>query len=223
VTALQPQRGRVLVIEDKESMLDLLARILREAHQVQTASDGQAALSLLETERFDVVLTDVRMPGADGFEVVKAVKGRWPDTEVIMMTAYASVESAVEAMRQGAYDYIQKPFDPDDVALVVARALERRQAAAHTSPSAASGGPQGGGPPGPPENLASLSYRELVNRAREQASREYLAALMRQFGGRVTPAAEQAGIERESLHRLLKRYGIRAESYREGGGDPTER
>jgi DNA-binding NtrC family response regulator len=218
-----PTRGRVLVVDDKPNMLELLVKILGETYEVHTASDGTAALVRLEREGFDVVLTDVRMPGADGFEVVKAVKLRWPHTEVVMMTAYASIEAAVEAIREGAYDYIQKPFDPDDVTLVVARAIERRQrrgkGTVTTPPSGASDAPVAAAEP---RNLASLSYRELVNQARDVASREYLVALMRAFAGRVTPAAEQAGIERESLHRLLKRYGVRAEDYREGA-DTEER
>jgi DNA-binding NtrC family response regulator len=119
-------RGRILVVDDKENMLGLLQRLLGEHHHVTTASDGEKALALLAAHEFDLVLTDVRMPGADGFEVVRFVKERHPDTEVVMMTAYASIEAAVEAIKRGAYDYIQKPFDPDDVVLVVARALERR-------------------------------------------------------------------------------------------------
>jgi DNA-binding NtrC family response regulator len=79
------------------------------------------------SQHFDVVVTDLRMPGADGFEVLRAVKARAPETEVIMMTAFATVGDAVEAMKQGAYDYLQKPFDPDDASLVVARALERKR------------------------------------------------------------------------------------------------
>jgi len=81
-----------------------------------------------------VVVTDLRMPGADGFEVLRAVKARSPETEVIMMTAYATVGDAVEAMKQGAYDYLQKPFDPDDASLVVARALERKRLREQASP-----------------------------------------------------------------------------------------
>jgi DNA-binding NtrC family response regulator len=219
-----PTRGRVLVVDDKPNMLELLVKILGETYEVHTASDGAAALARLEREGFDVVLTDVRMPGADGFEVVKAVKLRWPHTEVVMMTAYASVEAAVEAIREGAYDYIQKPFDPDDVTLVVARAIERKQRRVPgTVTTQPSGAPDAAAEAAAePRNLASLSYRELVNQARDVASREYLVALMRAFSGRVTPAAEQAGIERESLHRLLRRYGVRAEDYREGAF-PEER
>jgi DNA-binding NtrC family response regulator len=120
-------RGCVLVVDDKPNLLGLLRQILSTAYEVETASDGAAALNVVATRAFDVVLTDVKMPGADGFEVVRAVKQRWPSTEVIMMTAYASIETAMEAVRLGAYDYLAKPFDPDDVSLVVARALERKR------------------------------------------------------------------------------------------------
>jgi DNA-binding NtrC family response regulator len=120
-------RGRILVVDDKENMLGLFTRILGEEHEVTTAADGARALSLVATREFDVVVTDIKMPGAGGFEVLAAVKSRSPDTEVVMMTGFASVQDAVEAMKRGAYDYLEKPFDPDAAGLVVARALERRQ------------------------------------------------------------------------------------------------
>jgi two-component system response regulator AtoC len=135
------ERARILVVDDKENILKLFARILGDGYQLTTAADGIRAISLVAAQPFDVVVTDLRMPGADGFEVLRAVKARSPETEVIMMTAYATVGDAVEAMRQGAYDYLQKPFDPDDASLVVARALERRrfqaQPAARPTPSGA--------------------------------------------------------------------------------------
>jgi two-component system response regulator HydG len=120
-------RPSVLVVDDKENMLKLFSRILGDAYAVTTAADGERALSLVASREFDVVVTDIQMPGADGFAVLREVKRRWPGTEVLLVTAYASIPKAVEAMREGAYDYLAKPFDPDDVALVVARALERRR------------------------------------------------------------------------------------------------
>jgi DNA-binding NtrC family response regulator len=124
--------ARVLVADDKENMLKLVARILGDAYEVTTAADGNRAISLIGAQEFDVILTDLRMPGADGFEVLRAAKARAPDTEVVMMTAYATVQDAVAAMKQGAYDYLTKPFDPDDALLVVARALERKRLRAQT-------------------------------------------------------------------------------------------
>jgi DNA-binding NtrC family response regulator len=120
-------RARILVVDDKENMLTLFARILGQEYELTTAADGGRALSLVATQEFDVVVTDIKMPAADGFEVLAAVKSRSPDTEVVMMTGHASVQDAVEAMKRGAYDYLQKPFDPDAAALVIARALERRR------------------------------------------------------------------------------------------------
>ncbi len=121
------ERAKVLVVDDKENILRLFARILGEDYELTTAADGGRAMSLVAAQEFDVVVTDLKMPGADGFEVLRTVKARAPDTEVVMMTAYATVSDAVEAMKQGAYDYLQKPFDPDDAARVVARAVERRR------------------------------------------------------------------------------------------------
>jgi DNA-binding NtrC family response regulator len=127
------ERARILVVDDKENILKLFARILGDAYEVTTAADGGRAISLLGAQDFDVIVTDLRMPGADGFEVLRASKARSPETEVVIMTAYASVQDAVTAMKQGAYDYLQKPFDPDDASLVVARALERKRLRAQTA------------------------------------------------------------------------------------------
>jgi two-component system response regulator AtoC len=118
---------RVLVVDDKENMLKLFARILADGYRLTTAADGSRALSLVATEDFDVVVTDIRMPGAGGFEVLKAVKARAPSAEVILMTGYGTIADAVQAMKLGAYDYLEKPFDPDAAALVVARAAEHKR------------------------------------------------------------------------------------------------
>ena len=118
---------RVLVVDDKENMLKLFAKILGDGYRLTTAADGGRALSRIATEEFDVVVTDIRMPGADGFEVLRATKARSPLTEVVMMTGYATVGDAVQAMKMGAYDYLEKPFDPDAAALTVARAAERKR------------------------------------------------------------------------------------------------
>ena len=210
-------RISMLVVDDHENMRALLRDMFGARYEIALAADGGAAAALIATKAFDVVLTDVRMPGPDGMALVSLIKERHPLTEVIVMTAFASIPAAVEAMRQGAYDYIQKPFDLDEVTLLVARALGRRRERTGLTP-----------PLGYPifdlgEDLADLSYRQALASARERDSREYLAALLRKFGGNVSKAAERAGLERESLHRLLRRHGIRAEVFRDqpsrGGND----
>ena len=120
-------RPRVLLVDDKESILQLLVRMLGDAYDLTLAADGTRALAAIAAAGFDVVLSDIRMPFADGLEVLRAVKARSPGTEVVLMTAFASVPRAVEAMQLGAFDYLQKPFDPDQVALVIARAVESRR------------------------------------------------------------------------------------------------
>ncbi|WP_242342027.1 sigma-54-dependent transcriptional regulator [Anaeromyxobacter terrae] len=118
---------RILVADDKENMRKLFAKILADGYEVETAQDGAGALALVATRSYDVVVTDIRMPGADGFELLAAVKARAPTTEVVMMTGYATVADAVRAMKQGAFDYLEKPFDPDAALAVVARAAEHKR------------------------------------------------------------------------------------------------
>jgi len=120
-------RTRVLVVDDKENMLKLFAKILAEGYELTTAGDGTRALALVASEAFDVVVTDIRMPGASGFELLQAVKARAPGTEVVMMTGHATVADAVQAMRMGAYDYLEKPFDPDAAGRVVAAAAAHKR------------------------------------------------------------------------------------------------
>ena len=120
-------RPRVLVVDDKDTMVMLLSRILSPEFEVTTAGDGTRALGLLASQLFDVVISDIRMPGADGMTVLHEARRMQPETEVILMTAYATVEAAVEAMKQGAYDYLQKPFEPDEALLLARRAAERKQ------------------------------------------------------------------------------------------------
>jgi len=119
--------ARVLVADDKENIVKLLQQLLGDEFQLTTAADGTRALAILQSESFDVVLTDMRMPGHDGLAILREVKRTQPDTEVILMTAFGSVDSAVAAMKEGAYDYLSKPFEPDEALLVVRRAAERKR------------------------------------------------------------------------------------------------
>jgi two-component system response regulator PilR (NtrC family) len=119
---------RVLVVDDEASMRELLTILLRqEGYDVVTADGGEAAVGLLGRETFDLVITDLRMAGADGLDVLRAAKEQAPRTVVLVVTAYASTESAVEAMKLGAYDYVTKPFKVDELKVTVTNALERRR------------------------------------------------------------------------------------------------
>jgi len=120
--------GRVLVADDEEGVRTFLAESLERAgHEVTQVADGTEAIRAAQEEPFDVVLTDLHMPGTDGMAVVRAVRTEQPDVEVIVLTAFGDVATAVEAMKLGAYDYLQKPVSgPAAVRELVAGALERR-------------------------------------------------------------------------------------------------
>ncbi|OGW14150.1 MAG: hypothetical protein A3G93_00175 [Nitrospinae bacterium RIFCSPLOWO2_12_FULL_45_22] len=119
---------RILVVDDDPGMGQLLKRVLeKESLKVFNVLCGEEALEELEKREFDLVISDIKLPGMDGLELLKKTKQLSPDLMVIMITAYAKVESAVEAMKIGAYDYITKPFRTDELKLVVAKALERQR------------------------------------------------------------------------------------------------
>jgi DNA-binding NtrC family response regulator len=118
---------RILVADDEHNIRGALGKILERAgYAVTLAESGDAALGSLHDTAFDLVLTDLKMVGADGMEVLRTAKKRQPEAEVILLTAYGTIESAVEAMKVGAYDYLAKPVDPERLLHLVSRALEHK-------------------------------------------------------------------------------------------------
>ncbi len=119
---------RILVVEDKESMARMLKETLEmEGYEVITARDGAEGIKMIKENKVDVVLTDLRLPKKDGLEVLKASKEKNPLAPVIVMTAYGSVETAVNAMKSGAYDFITKPLDTDYLQLLITRSLKNQR------------------------------------------------------------------------------------------------
>ncbi len=120
-------RAQLLIVDDDTAMREMLASLFRDrGYLVEEAASAAEALERADKQCFDVVLSDIRMPGKTGIEMVGELRERLPDTPVVLMTAFGSIDSAVESMRAGAFDYITKPFEPDAVVLTVERALERR-------------------------------------------------------------------------------------------------
>lgn len=120
--------GRLLIIDDERMARANLARALeRGGHESAQAGSGEEGLKLLAEQDFDVVITDIAMAGMNGMEVLKAVRSSKPDVEVIMVTGYPMIESAVEAMRLGAFHYLAKPYSLEEARMLVARALEKRR------------------------------------------------------------------------------------------------
>lgn len=124
----------ILVIDDKDSMRTMLAQALTDGgYQVDTAGNGKKGLELARFKSYDLAITDLKMPDVDGLQVLDGLKEIDSDMSVIIMTAYGTVETAVTAMKNGAYDFVTKPFDPDHLTVIVERALENRRLIAENS------------------------------------------------------------------------------------------
>jgi DNA-binding NtrC family response regulator len=120
--------ARILVVDDEEIVIRSCLRILGDGnYEVEAVQSGTEALRKIDESHYDVVILDIMMPEMDGLEVLQRVKEAHPDVDVIMVTGLSQIETAVRAMKLGAFDYLPKPFDPDELKLVVERALERRQ------------------------------------------------------------------------------------------------
>jgi DNA-binding NtrC family response regulator len=120
-------RGSILIIDDEDIIRISCERILRpEGYGIRTAKSGNEGLQALDSSPFDLVLTDLKMPDIDGIEILVRIKEKWPETEVIIMTGYGTVQTAVRAMKAGVFDYIEKPFSPGDLLSLVKRAMERK-------------------------------------------------------------------------------------------------
>ncbi|MGO9008170.1 MAG: response regulator [Beijerinckiaceae bacterium] len=120
-------KNRILVVDDDEVVRWSYLRSLQSLScNVAAASDGEEALQTMEQHPFDVVLLDMRMPGQDGLSVLRAIKQKWPESEVVIITGYPTVDSAKEAVRLGAYDYVAKPVGPQDVINVTDNAITRK-------------------------------------------------------------------------------------------------
>ena len=129
-----PSMARILIVDDEESILRILSTLFKaRGFDISTASDGGDAMDILAKEEFDVLLTDVRMRPMDGLALLKFATANHPEMQVIMLTAYASVESAIEALKFGAFDYITKPFDVGELTSTVDRALAFRGGVTHST------------------------------------------------------------------------------------------
>ncbi len=118
---------KILVIDDEMIVCESCKRILEEeGYEVETALSGKEAFDKMKTSPFDIVITDLKMPGIGGMEVLKTFRKEYPDSIIIMITGFSTVETAVEAMKLGAFDYIPKPFTPDEVSIVVKKAIEKK-------------------------------------------------------------------------------------------------
>ncbi len=122
------KREKILIVEDEKSMNEILRILLdSEGYETTSALDGNEGIDYIKNDIFDLVITDIKMPGTDGFTVLRTCKELSPETLVIMITAFGTTEDAIEAMKLGAYDYIHKPFKIDEIRIVINKALEKKR------------------------------------------------------------------------------------------------
>ncbi|KPK28911.1 MAG: Fis family transcriptional regulator [Nitrospira bacterium SG8_3] len=121
------QSAKILIVDDELIMRESLAGWLeRDGHEVEKTASGEEALEILKESRFDILLVDIKMEGMSGLDVLKQVKETDPDVEIVMITAYGSIATAIEAMRNGAYDYLLKPFEPDELGILIEKIIEHQ-------------------------------------------------------------------------------------------------
>jgi DNA-binding NtrC family response regulator len=142
-------KGRILLVDDEEIVLRSCQRILGGDYDIDSARDGLEALGKVNENRYDLLILDIKMPKMDGIEVLRRVKEARPDIDVIMVTGLHEIGTAVKAMKLGAFDYLPKPFEPDELELAVARAFDRRAA-------------QGGAPDAGGDDSSSYRFENII-------------------------------------------------------------
>ncbi len=151
------EKTKVLVVDDEEIVRLSHIRTLASVYcDVEVVPGGNEALRVMEQRPADVVLLDLRMPGMDGMAVLKAIKQKWPETEVVIITGYPTLETAKEAVRLGAYDYLAKPVGPDEVINVASGAMTQKKWALHRDRTQSDGGI--GSSAGSSWNTSSFTY-----------------------------------------------------------------
>ena len=158
---MMTKKPRILVVDDEEITLKNLEHILKkEDYIVVTAPNGAEAIKKLDTSDFDVVLTDLKMENIGGIDVLEKAKGKYPDTQVIMITGYASLDSAIDSIKKGAFHYIAKPFRLDDVKATVKQAIEKKLSTRSTKGSVLCFA----GPPGTGKTSLGKSIADALGR-----------------------------------------------------------
>jgi DNA-binding NtrC family response regulator len=198
----------ILLVDDEPDVRISLGQVLREeGHAVDMVADAETALARLSAHPFDLIVSDVKLPKLDGLSLLKRVRGEFPATEVLLMTAYGTISDAVTAMKDSAMDYLTKPFDLDVLVTAVGR-VETRRRERDGSVGGASNGVAANGN-GTPATLAA---------AMEEYEKEIILRTVRGAGERRQRAAKMLGISRKSLWKKLTKYGLQTRRHQSSEG-----
>jgi DNA-binding NtrC family response regulator len=194
-------KGRVLVVDDEKNMGMVIGAMLERAgYETVVHEDPKAAVESIRARGFDVIITDLNMPSIDGLEMLRTAGRLQPDVPVILITAFGTVDSAVTALRERAFDFIQKPFDQTEFLAAVEKArLARSQRNAVAAPAAA---PE-------EEELDPARYTEIVRERTQSAERDLISKALSDNDGNVTRTADKLGLSRKGLQLKMKELGIR--------------
>lgn len=218
----QPQKGTLLIVEDealKRATLDI--ELTAAGYRVLQVPDPLTALQYLEEQPIDVVITDWRMPEMDGMQLLDRIKDRWPQVHVILMTAYSSVDSAVQAIKNGAYDYLSKPFTTD---VLIQRLEKLRQPEGGNGEVAPASGETASDPADEPtatvaegrngesEVVCGINFK--LPEAVAGVEKSLIDAALRRAAGNQAKAAQYLGIPRTTLRDKLAKYGLTGEPVR---------
>ena len=210
-------KPRILVVDDEPVVRESLRDWFREDdYPVEMAADAHEAMQKLEESRWDILLTDVKMPGMDGLELQKKAKQIDPEITVIIMTAYASVDSALQAIREGAYDYVTKPLDPDDLEQIINRVAEHRllvrenlelkhrlEAVDARQGARESGDVDGRAAIRPAEQGSGWARLSLAD-----VEAQHIRNVLVEVSGDASKAAQALGLDETTLDEKIRRYGL---------------
>ncbi|MFC1561558.1 response regulator [candidate division KSB1 bacterium] len=180
-------KQRILAVDDEPHILVLLERIIGEKtpYYLKTTNNPLEVFDILENEQFDLIITDLKMPGMDGMDLLHKIKEQGRKEEVIIMTAYGSLESATEALSQGVFDYITKPFKKDQFLITIDRAM-RLQRIKNDA-----------------EKLSGIYTTEPYEEARRLFDREYIGRLSRRTGNDETVMSERSGLSIDYIRSVM--------------------
>jgi DNA-binding NtrC family response regulator len=217
---------RILVVDDDAVIREGLKHVFSGGcYRVEAHAAGRPALESLQAQEFDLVITDLRMAGMDGMELLRSIRILQPDVPVIVITGCSTIDSAVEAMKNGAADYVAKPFTPELIREKVAKATEQREAfVRETCLRKGLHDHRGGGEeprlhPGAHVPKSAEELKEAKRQLREQAvasvEKAFVLSALERNNWNITRAAEETGMLRPNFQAMLKRLGISARGFTE--------